>query len=102
MPMTSWTSRTECASLGEAVRDCGLVMGTTARPGLYRQHARTPREWAPLALAAAETTRVALVFGQEDNGLPNEDLALCTQIIQIPTSALCLDEPVPGGRDLPV
>lgn len=77
--------RREVATLAEAVADCGLVMGTTARCGLYRQHARTPREWAPLALAAADTGKVALVFGREDNGLDNEELALCTQIVQIPT-----------------
>ena len=79
-------SRTEYESLAGAVAECGLVMGATARIGLYRQQARTPREWAPHALAASESAKVALVFGREDNGLTNEELALCTQIIQIPTT----------------
>jgi len=79
-------SRTEFATLAEAVTDCGAVMGTTARAGLYRQHARTPREWAPKAIEVARTGKVALVFGREDNGLSNEELAVCTQIIQIPTT----------------
>jgi len=80
-------NRTEYGSMAEAVADCGLVMGATARLGLYRQHAKTPREWAPHALStAAAGNRVALVFGREDNGLSNEELALCTQIIQIPTT----------------
>lgn len=78
--------RREYGTLSEAVSDCVLVMGTTARDGLYRQHARTPREWAPRALAAAELGRVALVFGPEDNGLTNEELALSTEIVQIPSS----------------
>ena len=78
--------RSEFASLAEAVGDCGLVMGTTARTGLYRQHARAPRDWVPKALEATQTGHVALVFGPEENGLSNEDLALCTQIIQIPTT----------------
>jgi tRNA/rRNA methyltransferase len=78
--------RTEYASLPAAVADCGLVMGTTARMGLYRQHARTPREWAPHALQASRNARVALVFGPEDDGLSNEHLALCTQIVNIPTT----------------
>lgn len=79
-------ARREVATLPDAVADCGLVMGTSARGGLYRQHARPPRAWAPRALEAAESGRVALVFGPEDKGLANEDLAVCTQIIQIPTT----------------
>ncbi len=78
--------RREFATLAEAVADCGLVAGTTARAGLYRQHARTPRDWAPTLLEAAQHTRVALVFGPEDHGLNNADIALCTQLIQIPSS----------------
>lgn len=79
-------TRDECETLKAAVQDCRAVMGTTARRGLYRQHAKTPREWAPKALEVAETGKVALVFGREDNGLSNDEVALCTQVIQIPTS----------------
>jgi len=79
-------SRTEFASLGEAVSDCGLVVGATARRGLYRQHAKTPREWAQRILKAAANGRAAMVFGREDNGLSNEELSLCHHIIQIPTT----------------
>lgn len=82
-------SRREFSTLAEAVADCGLVMGTSAREGLYRQHARSPREWAGRALEAAAGAKVALVFGPEDNGLSNEDLALCTQVMKIPTHAAC-------------
>ena len=78
-------SRVECPTLAEAVADCGLVMGSTVREGLYRQHARSPREWAPKALDVAQYGTAALVFGREDKGLSNEELALCTQIIQIPS-----------------
>lgn len=78
--------RREVAVLEEAVGDCGLVMGTTVRPGLYRQHVRTPREWAPEILSSASVGKVALVFGRETWGLTNEELAICTNLIQIPTS----------------
>ena len=78
--------RKQFPTLAGAVADCGLVMGATARLGLYRAHSHSPREIAPRVLEASQLARVALVFGPEDNGLSNEDLALCTQIIQIPSS----------------
>lgn len=78
--------RRETPTLREAVADCAAVIGTSARPGLYRQHARSPREWAPRVLEVSAGHKVALVFGREDNGLSNEELALCTEIIRIPTS----------------
>jgi tRNA/rRNA methyltransferase len=71
-------------SLRAAVADCGLVVGTTCRPGLYRDSALTPRTLAPHILAAAEANRVALVFGPEDSGLSNDDLRLCHQLVTIP------------------
>jgi len=79
-------SRCEFGTLEAAVSDCGAVFGTTARGGLYRQHARTARDWAPEALQIASDAKVAFVFGPEDNGMTNEELALCTHIIQIPTT----------------
>ena len=78
--------RREFPALAAAVADCGLVAGTTARAGLYRGHIRTPRAWAPRLLAASRSARVALVFGPEDSGLQNDDLALCTQLVRIPSS----------------
>ena len=80
-------SRREFPTLAEAVEDCSLVMGATARLGLYRSHSKTPREHAPRILEEARCSKVALVFGREDNGLSNEELSLCTQIIQIPSTS---------------
>ena len=56
------------ATLAEAVSDCGLVAGTSARVGLYRDHSRTPREWAPVLYQASTEGPVAMVFGREDKG----------------------------------
>ena len=81
-----YEARGEFPTIEEAVADCGLVAGTTARPGLYREHARTPREWAPRLLEAALDAPVALLFGPEDRGLTNDELKPCTQIVQIPSS----------------
>ena len=78
--------RTEHATLAEAVADCGLVVGTSARQGLYRNHSETPRALAPRLVEVAKKTKVALVFGPEDNGLSNDDLQVCTQVVRIPSS----------------
>jgi tRNA/rRNA methyltransferase len=72
-------------SLRAAVADCGLVIGTTCRPGLYREHAVSLRTLTPTLVAATTTNRVALVFGPEDSGLSNEDLRCCHQLLTIPT-----------------
>jgi len=77
-------ARRETATLSEAVSDCAFVVGTTARGGLYRQHVKTPREWAPELLRLAENGKVALVFGREDKGLLNDEISLCTHLIRIP------------------
>ena len=77
-------ARREAATLEEAVADCVAVVGTTAREGLYRQHAVSPRDCAPELLSLAETGPVALVFGREDKGLLNEEIAQCTHLVRIP------------------
>jgi len=76
----------EYDSLAAATADCGLVIGTSARPGLYRQHAQSPRACARALLDAAAAGPVAYVFGREDKGLSNDELALCAHIVQIPTT----------------
>ncbi|MGH7857944.1 MAG: RNA methyltransferase, partial [Candidatus Binatia bacterium] len=72
-------------SLAAAVADCGWVVGTTCRPGVYRRRAVGPREAAAEVVRVAARNRVALVFGPEDHGLSNEDLKLCHELLTIPT-----------------
>jgi len=75
-------------TLRDAVADCGAIVGTSALAGLYRQHARSPREVAAdvMPIAAASNVPVAIVFGREDNGLDNDEVALCTHLVRIPTA----------------
>ena len=75
-------NRREFATFEEAVADCVAVVGTTARGGLYRQHVKAPRDCAGDILALAATGPVALVFGREDKGLLNEEVAQCTHLSQ--------------------
>ncbi len=77
-------AREEFTTFEEAVADCVAVVGTTAREGLYRQHVKAPRDCAADLLALAAQGPVALVFGREDKGLLNEEIAQCTHLIRIP------------------
>ena len=72
-------------TVADAVADCGLVVGTTSRTSAQRHGAVSPREMAPDILSAASSAPVALLFGPEDHGLSNEDLALCQRVVTIPT-----------------
>ena len=79
-------SKAKCyQTLRDAISDCTLVVGTTCRGGLYRQHSQSPREAAPQIVSAARSGKVALILGPEDHGLSNKDLEHCQQLIAIPT-----------------
>ncbi|MFO0968424.1 MAG: TrmH family RNA methyltransferase [Gemmataceae bacterium] len=78
------------ATLEEAVADCVFVAGTTARTGglFRRQPLGRPEEIMAQAADALRGGRhVALVFGNETNGLSHEQATLCHALIHIPTSA---------------
>jgi tRNA/rRNA methyltransferase len=71
-------------TLSQAVADAGYVVGTTRRLGKSRQAQQTSRSIAPLILELAASNPVSLVFGREDSGLTNDELAHCHELISIP------------------
>jgi TrmH family RNA methyltransferase len=77
-------------SLDEAVADCSLVIGTTARRRAATYVWSYPRDAAPGLLAhdASAQHPIAIVFGREDTGMLNSELDRCDRILVIPTSAL--------------
>lgn len=74
------------ASLDEAVQDCGLVVGTSTRSRKIPWPILNPREFAEKAYIETEKMKVAILFGQEQSGLTNEELHRCHWHIQIPTN----------------
>ena len=70
----------------EAVQDVVRVVATTGRRRAKRQEWSEPRDAAPGILERTEAGDVALVFGREDRGLPNEILDLCDEAVCIPTN----------------
>jgi TrmH family RNA methyltransferase len=76
----------ECASVKEAVEDCGLVVGTTAIGNREIKHPlRTLDKAGVVMRKRLERERVAILFGSEKKGLSNEDLSYCHWILHIPT-----------------
>jgi len=72
------------ASLQEAVEDCGLIIGASARSRNIPWPMVTPEQCAHKTVTEAGVNKVALVFGREDSGLNNEELQLCHFHVQIP------------------
>ena len=73
------------ATLAEAVADCALVLGCTARSRRVQLEQLDPREAAQRVLAFAGQGPVALVFGRERTGLDNNELQLCHAAVHIPS-----------------
>lgn len=73
-------------TLREAVADHQLVIGTSRHLARHRRNVGTPRTTAERIVPLLTRNRIALVFGREVNGLDKEDLALCHELIAIPSS----------------
>lgn len=76
--------------LGDAVGDCLLVAGTSARTGglFRRQTLGPPEDILPRLLPALAQGPCALVFGPEPSGLTNAEVTRCHYLIHIPTEAV--------------
>ncbi|MCW2004188.1 tRNA (cytidine32/uridine32-2'-O)-methyltransferase [Xanthomonas arboricola] len=73
-------------TLAEAVADCTLVIGCTARARRVALEELAPDAGAGHAWAkAAEPAEVAIVFGRERTGLTNDELQLCHAAVHIPS-----------------
>jgi tRNA/rRNA methyltransferase len=84
-------------SLDEAIADCNVVAGLSARLREFSPPLKQPREFAAsistsmaaptAALTADESTlQAALVFGNERFGLSNEQVERCNVLLHIPTN----------------
>jgi tRNA (cytidine32/uridine32-2'-O)-methyltransferase len=74
------------ANLPEAIADCRLVIGTSARRRTLDWPTLEPPECARLLLAEAHEGEVALLLGRESSGLTNDELARCQYLVHIPTN----------------
>lgn len=72
-------------TLQEAVADCGLVIGASARSRRIPWPMLTPETCAEKVVREQGINKVAIVFGREDAGLNNDELQQCHFHVQIPT-----------------
>ena len=74
-------------TLEQAIQDCHLVFGTSARSRTIPWPLLDVRPAAKEALqAATQQQNIAIVFGREDRGLTNEELALANYHLTIPVN----------------
>jgi len=72
-------------SLADAIADCQLVLGASARDRTISWPSLTAREVAQRWVGKLEAgQQVALVFGRENSGLNNAELDLCHYLLRIP------------------
>ena len=73
-------------TLEEAVADCALVIGASARLRSIPWPVLNPRQCAAKTVETAKTAPVALVFGNETSGLSNAELQQCHFLVNIPAN----------------
>ena len=71
-------------SVDEAVADCALVAGTSARRRRIPLPVDSAAEFAARAASAGPGGPLAVLFGREDSGLTNDELERCTRHVVIP------------------
>jgi tRNA (cytidine32/uridine32-2'-O)-methyltransferase len=75
------------ATLEDAVADCSLVIGASARSRTIPWPLMDARQAGEVVLKESAGQKVAIVFGREDRGLTNEELQRCNYHVCIPTDA---------------
>ncbi len=73
-------------TLDEAIADCSLVIGTSARERRIPWPMLTPRECGERSWVESQSADIAIVFGREDRGLTNDELQKCHYHVHIPSN----------------
>lgn len=73
-------------SVVDAIGDCVLTLGMTARQRAANWRVIEPRQAAREIVDATKRGRVGLLFGREDRGLSNRQLDRCHAVVTIPTN----------------
>lgn len=74
-------------SLHDAIADCKIVLGASARDRTISWPSLTARQIAEKWVGALPEQNIALVFGRENSGLKNHELDLCHYLLRIPCNS---------------
>ena len=69
-------------NLQDAIKGCGLIIGTTARTRRISVPIKNIRETASSIFAEAKQKPVAVIFGPEKSGLINAQVDCCNQLVK--------------------
>jgi TrmH family RNA methyltransferase len=72
------------SNLDEAIADCQLVVGASARLREIPWPEITPKACADLVAQQSTSGEIAILFGREHSGLTNNELDRCQYILTIP------------------
>ncbi len=77
----------EFGTVGDAISDCGLIVGTTAVRHRVLKHPlrRLDEDGGRLIREQLSSNRVALLFGSEKVGLTTADFSHCHWLLHVPT-----------------
>lgn len=74
------------ATLDEAVADCELVFGASARMRRVSWPQMDARQCGEKVVSESQAAPIAIVFGREHSGLTNEELERCHYLVHIPSN----------------
>ncbi|MEE9451618.1 MAG: RNA methyltransferase [Gammaproteobacteria bacterium] len=77
---------TVCNDIKQALHGCRLVIGTSSRPRGIPTSLITPRECGEKITSEMQSGEVAILFGNEQSGLSNEELQYCHYHTIIPSN----------------
>lgn len=75
-----------CDTLDEALTECSLVVGASARLRSIAWPQLDPRQCAARVMEECGEAKVVLLFGREHSGLTNAELDRCHYLVNIPTN----------------
>lgn len=74
------------ASVEEALAECDLVFGASARLRRLNWPLVNPRQFVNLVFSQPINCKIAVMFGREHSGLTNEEMDHCHYLLNIPSN----------------